>query len=390
MAVLFLIVFMDLVGFGLLIPLLPFMVERLGAGTAVITIVLGLYSLAQFVAGPGWGRLSDRYGRKPILVITSFGLAASYLLLGVADTLPLIVAARIFGGVMAGNIGAAQAYVSDITTPETRAKGMGLVGAAIGLGFIFGPAIGGVLGGESVETANFLLPASVAAAITVAAAVGALLFLKESLPAHLRHAPAGTDVRPWRARLTAALGRRSLVMLIVTGFLSLTAWAQFESIFALWANAQLAYGPRQIGFLLTLLGLIGALLQGGAIGLLTRRFGHRRLVLTSLVLQAAGYGVIAAAEALPLVLGACVLLAAGSSLFNPSVASLVSQQAAPHERGAILGTYQAASALGRVVGPAFAGLVFALGGSAAPFLVSMALIAPALLLMLRLPQHEAG
>src|SRR6185369_2892553 len=137
MAILFLIVFLDLVGFGLVIPLLPFYVQRVGEGPEIITAVLGLYSLAQFVAAPVWGRLSDRFGRKPILVATSFGYAASFLILAQADTLWLLIASRVFGGLMAGNIAAAQAYVGDVTTPENRAKGMGLIGAAFGLGFVF-------------------------------------------------------------------------------------------------------------------------------------------------------------------------------------------------------------------------------------------------------------
>jgi MFS family permease len=388
MAVLFLIVFVDLVGFGLLIPLLPFYVQRVGAGPELITNVLGLYSLAQFLAGPLWGRLSDRYGRKPILVITSVGLAVSYVMLAYADGLPLLILSRAFGGIMGANIGAAQAYISDITTPETRAKGMGMMGAAFGLGFIFGPAIGGVLGGSDVATANFFLPAMAAAAVTTVAAIGAVFFLKESLTPEMRaHAPRHAGA-PLLARLKTTLGRTSLLLLTVAGFLSVTAWAQFETVFSLWANALFNYGPQQIGFILAFIGVVAVIVQGGAIGRLTRLFGERKLLIVSLVLLAIGYIVLSQANGLPQIIAACTILSVGSGLFNPSISSLVSKEAEPHERGAVLGTYQGATSLSRVVGPAFSGLVFAKLGTSAPFLVGVALVLPALAFMLALPRHH--
>jgi DHA1 family tetracycline resistance protein-like MFS transporter len=385
MAVLFLVVFVDLLGFGLLIPLLPFYVQRLGAGPELITIVLSLYSFAQFLSAPVWGRLSDKYGRKPILVVTSFGLAVSYLMLGYAASLPMLIAARLFGGLMAGNISAAQAYISDITTPETRAKGMGMIGAAFGLGFIFGPAIGGMLGGRDLDTANFFLPAVTAAAITFVAALGAQFALKESLTAEVRARLALRPKLDLGARLKATFSRGALIMLVAVGFLTVTGWAQLEAVFALWANARLDYGPRDVAYVLTFVGVITVAIQGVAIGPLTRRFGERTVAISSLVTLALGFALIAGASAVPQTLLACAILAAGFALFNPSVPSLVSLEAGEHERGAVLGTYQGAISLSRAVGPAFSGLVFARLGMAAPFLVSVALILPALLLLLFLP-----
>lgn len=379
MAILFVIIFMDLVGFGLLIPLLPFYVQRVGASPEIITLVLGLYSVGQFVAGPLWGKLSDRFGRKPVLAITSFGLALSYLLLGFADTLPLLIFSRLFGGVMAGNIAAAQAYVTDITTPETRAAGMGLLGAAFGLGFIFGPAIGGVLGGQDLATANFTAPALAAAAITFLAALAVPIFLKESLTPEMRVRSAAPSLGE---RLKATFRRRVLVVLVSAGFLIITAWALFETVFALWANAVFAYGPAQIGYVLTLMGLISVIVQGGAMGRLTRRFGERNLAITAAVLLIAGYALLAASVTTAPMLAACAVLAVGSALFNPAMSSLVSQEAEPHERGAVLGVYQGATALSRVAGPAFSGLAFARLGEAAPFLLAAALVAPVLVLLI--------
>lgn len=386
MAILFVIIFMDLVGFGLLIPLLPFYVQRVGASPEVITLVLGLYSVGQFIAAPLWGKLSDRFGRKPVLAITSFGLALSYLMLGFADSLPLLIFSRLFGGVMAGNIAAAQAYVTDITTPETRARGMGLLGAAFGLGFIFGPAIGGVLGGQDVATADFTAPALAAAGITFLAALAVPIFLKESLNrATLTPAP----TLSFGEKLTATFRRRALVVLVLAGFLAITAWALFETVFALWANAVFAYGPAQIGYVLTFMGVISVIIQGGAMGRLTKRFGERNLVIAAAVLLIAGYGLLATSATTAPMLAACAVLAVGSALFNPAMSSLVSQEAAPHERGAVLGVYQGATALSRVVGPAFSGLAFARLGEGAPFLLAAALLAPVLALVaLAIPRSQ--
>jgi len=382
----FLITFVDLVGFGLLIPLLPFIVQRTGASMEVITIVLGLYSLVQFLAAPIWGRISDKWGRKPVLVITSYGLALSYVIVAYAQSLEMLIVSRVVGGIMAANIGAAQAYMADITTPENRSKGMGVLGAAFGLGFILGPAIGGVLGGNDAATADFFVPSMVAAGITVAAALGAQFFLKESLSPEIRAKLALRPPEKLIDKIRAGLSRGTLVMLILCAFLTITAWAQFETLFAFWADARLSYGPRDIGLLLTLIGMISALVQGGAIGRLTKKFGERRLVLAAMMLTFAGFITFTFAHNLSITLVACALLSLGSGLFNPSISSLISQQAAETERGAVMGTFQSATALSRIVGPAFSGLVFASLGADAPFLIAAALIVPAFLLVLFLPQ----
>lgn len=370
MITLFLIVFVDLVGFGLLIPLLPFIVQRLHEGPEVITIVLGLYSLGQVIAAPLWGKLSDSWGRKPVLVVTSFGLAASYVVTGYAQSLEVLIFARLLGGVMAGNLGAAQAYMADITTPETRAKGMGVLGAAFGLGFIFGPAIGGILGGEDPATADFLTPSLVAAAITIAATVGAMAFLKESLTPEVRAKLADRPRATLDEKMRATMKRTALVLLVGAGFIVVTAFAQFETVFALWAYDVLSFGPRQAGFVLMFIGVIGTVVQGGAIGPLTRKFGERKLAQVALVLQVAGYSLLAFAVNLPVTLAACAALSTGTSLFSPSISSLVSKEAAETERGAVLGMYQSATAMSRIVGPMFSGFLYARLSHVTPFLAA--------------------
>ncbi|MCC6912337.1 MAG: MFS transporter [Rhodospirillaceae bacterium] len=377
MPVLFLIVFVDILGFGLLLPLLPFYVQRMGAGPEVITAVLGLYSLAQVIAAPLWGRLSDRYGRKPILAITCVGLGLSYVVLAFADSLALVIVSRIVGGLMAGNIAAAQAYVADVTAPETRAKGMGILGAAFGLGFIVGPSIGGLFAGVSVEGADYRAPALAAMTLSFIAAAGAALFLKESLSAETRtHMERRAT---FGEKLRAARRRRTLLMLVVTGFLIITAWAQFETVFALWVHAAFGFGPREIGFVFGFMGAVNVLVQGALMGALTRRFGEKRLVPVAGVLFISGYLAVAVSATLPMLILSCAALAFASALFNPSATSLVSQEAASGERGAVMGAYQSATALGRVAGPSVSGTLFA-AGMTLPYLAAAALAGFALAL----------
>ena len=341
------------------------------------------------MSGPIWGRMSDRFGRKPILVITSAGLALSYVMLGFTDSLTTLVIARLFGGVMGGNIGTAQAYISDITTPATRAKGMGMIGAAFGLGFIFGPAIGGLLGGTDVETATFFLPAITAAGVTSLATLGGIVFLKESLTPELRAAAIAARM-PLAKQLRASFSRVALLALMLAGLLAITGWAMMEAIFSLWANARFDYGPREIGLLLAFVGIIGVLIQGAAIGAFTRKFGERRLMIAGLALMVAGFAALAFAATLPSLMIALGVLAIASGLFNPSISSLISQEAEPHERGAVLSTYQSTTALSRAIGPMASGTLFISFGEGASYLVAAALAALAMVAVLAIRSSHRG
>src|SRR5258706_6118194 len=275
MAVLFFIVFIDLVGFGIVIPLLPFYAEHFGASPDRVTLVMASYSLAQFFFAPVWGRLSDRFGRRPILLVSLVFSVASYLWLGFADAWCMLYGARLLPGAGAGNIAAAQAYVADVTPPEGRAKGMGLIGAAFGLGFTVGPAIGGLIAGSDPTAAAVARPAFVAAALSPLAFAGTLIFLRESLTAD-RHA----RPRPSRWRLAQdAFGRPALRQLLLLLFITLVAFAGMETTFALWAEGAFGWGPRQVGGIFFFVGIVLILVQGGLIGRLTKRFGEARLLL---------------------------------------------------------------------------------------------------------------
>ena len=387
MFILFLIVFIDLVGFGILIPLLPFYVERVGAGPEIITITLGVYSLFQFIAAPVWGKLSDIYGRKPILAWSLAGFAVSYVVLGYAESLWLIIAVRIFGGLMAGNISTAFAYVTDISTEETRAKSMGFLGAALGLGFIFGPVIGGVLAGPEVETANYTLPALFAAGVTTLALIGVIVFLPESLSPEIRAKIRNKPKTSLLSQLNLTLTRKVLTLIIAIGFMVTMSFAVLEVTLALWANDVLDFGPQDIGLLLAYVGVVIVIVQGGLIGPLTARFRERSLVLVAVGLYLTGYTALAFANGWPSLLFAMTLLAAGSGLSNPVLSSLVSKEAEETERGVVLGVFQGAGSLARVAGPLYAGFVFAQFGPPAAFVVAAVCMVPTFAMVILLPRH---
>ncbi|BBK33563.1 putative MFS family arabinose efflux permease [Stella humosa] len=372
MPVLFLIVFVDLVGFGIVIPLLPYYALHFQAGPEVVTMVMASYSLAQLVTAPLWGRLSDRIGRRPVLLMSLAGSVASYLALAWAPSLLVLFLARIAAGAMAGNIAAAQAYVADVTTPERRAQGMGLIGAAFGLGFILGPAIGGVLAGHDPHDVDFTMPALTAAGLSAAAFVGTLLVLRESLDRSRPPAPRISRL----VAIRQVLGRPGIARFILVGFATISVFAGMETTFALWSSSTFGWGPAQNGYLFAFVGILGALLQGVAIGRLTRRFGELRLLAAGLVLIGAGLAGLGFTTTVPMLFATASLLGLGFGLANPSLASLVSRSADPADQGMVLGVHQSAGSLARVVGPLVAGVAFAHLGPPSPFLLGAAIILP--------------
>jgi MFS transporter, DHA1 family, tetracycline resistance protein len=380
---LFLIVFVDLVGFGLVIPLLPFYAVRFAASPQHVTALLAVYSLAQLVTAPLWGRLSDRVGRRPVLLVSLAASVLAYLWLGGATALWMLFAARAFAGACAGNIAAAQAYIADVTRPEERARGMGLIGAAFGLGFIIGPALGGLIAGNDPATADIETPAWVAAGLSVLALGGVLMLLPESLPAELR------GRTPARSRIGAVvdvLHRPVLSRLILVFFLVILAFAGMESTFALWAIGEFGWGPRQVGYVFAYVGILSAVLQGGLIGRLARRFGEERLLLCGLTLIGAGLLVMPLAHNVAVLVVAVSGLSLGMGLSQPSLNSLISRRAGGEEQGEVMGVSQSVASLSRVLGPFAAGFCFAAFGRNAAFLWGAALVAAALLLALKLPR----
>jgi len=380
--ILFLIVFIDLVGFGIMIPLLPFYVERVGAGPEIITLTMGLYSLFQFIFAPIWGGLSDRFGRCPVLSISLLGLSVSYLILAFADNLLLVMFSRIVGGVMAGNISAAFAYVADITSEKDRAKGMGLLGAAFGLGFIFGPVIGGLLAGSDLESANFVAPSLTASMLSFIAFLGVILVLPESLSEEIKKHNSTKKSQKFRDKIKTVLLKRAIFLLVSIGFTATMAWSMLETTLALWGNRLLDLGPRELGLLLTYVGIIGVILQGFLIGPITAKIGEIKVLFIAFIFLFIGFFVISFAGGWTLLILALTILSIGNGLANPSLSSLVSQESGEDDRGSVLGFYQGASSLARVIGPMYSGFAFANLGPSFPFMIATGWMAISLLILI--------
>ncbi|MGH7091280.1 MAG: MFS transporter [Stellaceae bacterium] len=384
MAVLLLIVFVDLVGFGVVIPLLPYYALQFNASPIAVTTLMACYSLAQFIVAPVLGRWSDRVGRRRILVLSLCCSVLSYVWLAFAPALWMLFAARLLAGAGAGNIAAAQAYIADVTPPEGRAKGMGLIGAAFGLGFTLGPAIGGLLAGTDPLHAHLARPALLAAGLSAIALVLTLTRLEESrAPGHV--AEGSQMSRLGRAR--SAFARPVLAQLILVLFVTVSAFSGMETTFALWATATFGWGPEQVGGVLFFVGILLSGLQGGAIGRLSQRYGEARLLTAGAAALALGLLVVALADSLAILLVAMALLAIGMGLLNPSITSLISRLAGSEERGGVMGVSQSASSLARILGPLVAGGVFTLWGRNAPYYLGAVLMLLMVLVAVRLPRR---
>ncbi|MGB0681937.1 MAG: MFS transporter [Magnetovibrionaceae bacterium] len=382
MPILFLIVFIDLVGFGIIIPLLPFYGEFFGASPWTIGLLMAVYSLFQFLAAPFWGRLSDRVGRKPVLVYTLLGGVIAYLIMGFADELWMLFVARALAGIMAGNISAAFAYAADVTTRETRSRAMGMIGAAFGLGFIFGPAIGGLLAGSDPATANYAAPAFAAAAFSAIALILAVIRLKESLKPELRAEVAALSSQERRTRFRTALSHPAVMILIALNFLAVYVFAGLETTFSLWSNRSFGWGPLENGYLFAYVGLLSAFVQGGLVGRLAKRFGEVNLLRSGAGLLALGIGLIPWADSLWTLGAVMALVAFGFGLMTPVVNSLISLNVSETEQGGVMGVSRSASTLARVLGPIWAGYLFGQFGPDWPYHTGAVLMIVVLLIAL--------
>ena len=364
LVIIFVTVFIDLLGFGIIIPLLPFYAESFGASAFTIGLLGTSYSLMQFLFSPIWGRWSDRIGRKPIILLGLMGSCLSYLTLALATSLSLVFLARIVGGIAGANIPTAQAYIADVTTPENRAKGMGLVGAAFGLGFIFGPAIGGLLSRISPEA-----PMWFASVLCLANFVAAWIFLPES-----RHAGDRSEGLTRAAAFRRALVKPRLVLLLALYFIVTAAFSGFETTFALFSARRFGFTMASIGFLFAFIGLVLAVVQGVLVGRVVKRVGEARLIPVAIFAIALGIGLVPFAWSVPSLLGALGVLAVGMGFHNPSHSSMVSRLSDPDDQGGILGLASSLASLGRVVGPAWAGYLYDAYGMTTPYLSSAAIM----------------
>lgn len=363
LVIIFLTVFIDLLGFGIIIPLLPFYAERFGGSAQTVAMLSASFSLMQFVFMPIWGRLSDRVGRRPILLLGLFGSFGSYLLFGLAGSLPLLFVSRMFAGVAGATVSTAQAFIADTTTAENRAKGMGLVGAAFGLGFIFGPAIGGLL-----SRWGHAVPPLFAAGLSLVNFIAAWFYLPESRPAHV---PVTDRVAGSRlAAFERALTRPMLPVLLLVYFLVVAAFSGFETTFALFSEKRFGFTEETIGYLFAYVGLVLSIVQGGLLGRVVPRVGEARLVPIAIVVMGLGLALIPMSHTLGMLFLANGVLALGMGFNSPSLVSLISQHSDPEDQGGILGVSQSLGSLARIAGPAWGGFLFDHYGIAMPYVSS--------------------
>jgi DHA1 family tetracycline resistance protein-like MFS transporter len=385
LAILFATVFIDLLGFGIVIPFLPMYAERLRISAFEIGLILSSYSFTQLIAAPVLGRISDHVGRRPIIMIGLFGSSASYLIYAFARSFPMLLLSRVVHGACAATVSTAQAYIADTTSDEQRARGMGMIGAAFGLGFVVGPALGGVLGHSSLRT-----PALAAAAGTALNFVFAAIALPESHPPERSARLHWGDLTKPLLLLPAQLTRHRMARLFLIAFLATFAMALFETTFALIAPLVYGYDASGVGGLFAYAGLIQVITQGYLLGIIVKRAGETRLIRLGLLLFATGMAPLASVESRAMLFALLTALSLGYGLANPLIATLISKRTAHGLQGEVLGVNQSALALARIVGPVTAGFMYAATGPAATYIGGGIVGITALLLAGGLGRQPAG
>ncbi len=351
----FLIVMVDVLGLTIILPLLPFYAESLGAMPATVGMLVSAYAICQLIAGPPLGQLSDRVGRRPVLLISQMGTCAGFLILASAHTLWVVFLARIIDGLTAGNLTVAQAYISDVTPPDKRTKSFGIIGIAFGLGFLIGPAISGFLSQYSNTYPIF------AAAALSFTSILCTYFLLPGVPPH----PDAEAERGRSAQLKAyaeSFKDAQLGPLLWQFFAFIFAFSTFFSGFALFAerrffHGSMPFGPKEVGYVFAFSGLVGAVIQGGGMGRLVKMFGESKLVQMGFATMALGFILLAAVHEIPYLLAATAVLTFGSAVLRPSLTTLITTKAARHRQGMVIGLMQSLMSIAQIVAPVIAGLL---------------------------------
>ncbi len=358
--VIFSTVFLDLVGFGIIIPLVGIYGKHFGASTLELAILGSIYSLMQFFFSPIWGKLSDRVGRRPIILMSLLGSTLSYFIFAFAQNLPILIISRAFAGIFAANISTAQAYIADVTKPEERAKGMGLIGAAFGIGFTLGPPIGGI----SVAKLGLAAPGIIAGTFCALNLILAFFRLDESLPENVRAMNANRPSVKGRIAQLETLKRvssdRRLLLPILATFFATFAFSNFEQVFSLFVQNKFLF-PTELaayktGIILMWCGILGALVQGGLIRRLAPKYGESKLASVGFFIQALAIVLFALTPTYQTFFLTAIPLALGSGFITPSLSALVSKRAGVEEQGAVIGLKEGMSSLARILGP-FIGLM---------------------------------
>jgi MFS transporter, DHA1 family, tetracycline resistance protein len=374
LVVLLAIVYINIAGFGLIIPLLPFYGRAFHASPVAITVMFAAFALGQLFAEAFWGRLSDRIGRRPVLLVTIIGTALAYVALAFAPNMAAACALRLLGGLTSGNISTIQGYMADVTPVARRPGRMGLLGAAFSMGFVTGPALGGLLARPSDGVAGFRLPILAAAGLAAVAALGVFLFVRETRAAHHMAIPP----TPRLQSLAEAVRHPVIGRVLLMSFIVVSGFAGIEATYGLWTQARFGWGPRQIGFAFMAVGIGGALTQGLVTGALARRHGTARVVAGGLALVCAGMLVQLVSPIWPVAIAGFFIVSFGQSLTFPNINALISQASPPDRQGEMLGLNMAGNCLARIGGPLYAGAVFTHVSIGAPFATAAALTVPAM------------
>ena len=369
--IIFLTIFVNLIGFGIIIPLLPYYAEQFGASPLVIGLLFAVFSLCQLLAAPALGDLSDRWGRRPILIFSLVGTVVSFVMLAMAHSIVMLFLARIVDGLSGGNISTARAYVADVTEPKDRARAYGLIGAAFGLGFIMGPALSGML-----ARVSYTAPIWAAASVTLVAALMAFFWLPETV--HRTHAGTGNPL----SYVPALLQRPALRRVLAVDFIYWFAFSIFQTTFALFAQRRFAFDASRTGYFLAGFGVLGAVIQGGFIRPIVKRTGDKPMFVAGVLFSIVGLAAAAAAHSVALFAVALVPLAFGMGFGHPTVSSLVSRAGRGDEQGRVQGAASAVESLGRTFGPVWGNASLQRYGEATPFLSGAAFLVLALLVVL--------
>jgi MFS transporter, DHA1 family, tetracycline resistance protein len=376
LVVLLAVVFVNIAGFGVVIPLLPFYGRAFHASAFQIGVMFSAFAAGQFFAEAFWGRLSDRIGRRPVLIVTIFGTAAAYATLAFAPNIAAACVLRLVGGLMSGNISTIQGYLADVTPAEQRPGRMGLLGSAFSMGFVTGPALGGLLARPAAGVAGFQLPLLTAAALATAAALGVVFFVRETRAAHhMALVPT-----PRLQSLAEAFRHPVIARILIMSFIVVSGFAGIEATYGLWTQARFGWGPRQIGFAFMVVGVSGAVAQGLITGALARRYGGARVLTAGLALVGAGMAIQLFSPTWPVAMAGFFIVSFGQSLTFPNIAALISQVAPAGRQGEMLGLNMAGNCLARFGGPLYASDVFEHVSIGAPFATAALLIAPALVM----------
>lgn len=360
----FLIVFIDLLGFSLILPLLPFIAEKYSANQFQIGLLTATYSFFQFIGAPILGRLSDKYGRKKLLVLSQIGTFFGFILLAFAHNLTLLFISRAIDGLTGGNISIAQAYIADVTNKKNRARGMGILGAAFGLGFIIGPVIGGLL-----SQISFAVPAIFAALISVVAILSTIFLLKETVDPKTNNLKIPLKQNSSKNVWQFVLNSRGTAIfpIIIVFFLLNTSSSSMQGNFALFTQAVLNFGPTQNGYLFTYIGILSVLTQMVILPFLLKKYSERSLFVNGVILLTIGFLLIPFSLHLVIVLIALFSIAVGNGIINPTIQSVASEEVDSKQYGQTLGYLQSAGSVGRILGPIVGGELFYKIDASAPF-----------------------